>query len=254
MAFHDLLKHWRKYRRMSQLELALEANVSTRHISFLETGRSNPSREMVLQLGTTMNLPQAGLRAMLGAAGFQKPTTETPTQADEKTAIAQAISWTLEKHNPYPAVALDRHWVLNRLNTSAGNLLAMVDLHEGDSLIDALVHESRVQDAVENLEEVVSHTRLRLMAEINHYGDDPILQEAVTAIHNRFGRITDHPDYDHDIVVPLRFNLNGLRLNLFSTLAQFTSIWDVATSELRLELFYPADEDSRILLEQFANC
>lgn len=107
-SFGDLLKHWRKTRRMSQLDLALAADVSSRHISFLESGRSKPSRPMITRICETLQMPLSSRNVLLNAAGFTSHYQVRPLGDDAMKAIGSAIEWTIEHHAPYPAVVLDR--------------------------------------------------------------------------------------------------------------------------------------------------
>ena len=136
------LKTWRRRRGMSQLRLALEADVSARHIAFIETGRSNPTRAMVLRLSEALAVPRPERNTLLEAAGFSAAYTTRRLDADEMADIHAAIAWTLDRHDPYPAMALDRHWRLVRVNRAAARLLGAIGLSEGDSLLEVLLAAS----------------------------------------------------------------------------------------------------------------
>ena len=160
-AFGTLLKSWRNARRMSQLELGIAANVSARHISFLETGRARPSRPMVLILSETLNVPRARRNRLLTAAGFANAYVARSLDDRDMAPVRAALDWTLERHDPYPAIALDRHWTLVATNRCSAAMLAPMGLTVGDSLLDALIDGGPFADAIENREELARHLAIR---------------------------------------------------------------------------------------------
>ena len=177
-SFGLALKDWRRRRRVSQLALSGEANVSARHIAFLETGRARPSRGMVLQLSEALAIPRAERNALLQAAGFA-PAYKARDFADaDVAALRQAMDWTLSRHDPYPAMALDRHWKLVALNRAAAGLLAPLGLGEGESLLAAFASEHPLWTVIENASETARHLAARLRVESAHVGGDPVLDAA----------------------------------------------------------------------------
>src|SRR6185436_8509746 len=126
----ELLRHWREHRRLSQLELALQAEVSTRHLSFVETGRASPSRDMVLRLAEQLEVPLRERNALLLSAGFAPAYAETPVDAPPMTPVREALRQVLAGHEPYPAVVVDRHWDLVDANRSVGLFTDQVSLAE----------------------------------------------------------------------------------------------------------------------------
>ena len=250
--FPSLLRHWRQTRRFSQLDLALHANVSARHISFLETGRARPSREMIVQLGEALTIPLSARNQMLTAMGF------TPRYAartwDEATMapIRRAIDHMLDSHAPYPGIAIDRLWRLTRMNAPAQKMFGMLGLTEGSSMLDML-HNPMLWEMVENWPEVAHHSMLRLRTESAAQGGIPELDTAATflAAHANAG-----PDSDPVIgpAVPTIFKFGDQRLSMFGTIAQFGSPEDATLEELKIELFFPADAATEHALEaMFAN-
>ncbi|MFM2421726.1 MAG: hypothetical protein RL291_256 [Pseudomonadota bacterium] len=241
-AFGAELKKWRGVRHLSQLDLALASNVSARHIAFIETGRANPSRAMVLQLCTALDIPRRERNALLEKAGFASAYRARPLSDADLAPVRQAVAWTLERHEPFPAFAVDRHWVLVALNGPAARLLGTVGLGVGDSLLDAVAGGGALQSAIENYAEVASHMRTRLATEIRHLGGDPVLEAAIA----RFGSILpDTLKVEPTLMIPTVFRAAGQRLSLLSTIAQFGTVDDIAISELRIELLFPADEATR---------
>lgn len=136
--FSDHLRHWRRTRRFSQLDLSLEANVSARHISFLETGRARPSREMITQLGEALTIPLSARNQMFAAMGFASRYEARDWDEAEMVPIRRAIDRTLDRHAPYPGIAIDRLWRLTRMNTPAQKMFGMLGMAEGGSLLELL--------------------------------------------------------------------------------------------------------------------
>jgi transcriptional regulator with XRE-family HTH domain len=243
--FGDLLKDWRTQRRLSQLDLGLAANVSARHISFLETGRAKPSRSMVLQLSETMQMPRPARNTLLNAAGFTDAYHSRDLNAADMAPIRAAVTWTLHRHDPLPAIALDRHWTVVNANTSATNLLAAVGFATGDSLLEALTHASRLRDALANWPEVRRHFLARLRTENAQLGGDTVLDAAIAIL------AREDAEFDHNAqdvlsaVIPTRYRFGGAILSLFSTIAQFGTAEDIALADLKIELMFPADDVTR---------
>jgi transcriptional regulator with XRE-family HTH domain len=247
-AFGVALRAWRARRRMSQLALGLAADVSARHVSFLETGRARPSRAMVLRLCRELGVPLRERNHVLASAGFAPAHAERALSDEEMRPIRAAVDWTLERHVPFPAFALDRHWRLVALNAPAGRLFGPTGLAAGDGLAEALADNAALRGAIANLEEVLVHVVARLRTESARLGGDPVLAAAAA----RLDAGARHaPDPAGDVlppVVPTRYRFGGAVLSLFSTVVQFGSAEDVALAELRLELLFPADEVTRKLL------
>lgn len=243
--FGAALKEWRGQRRMSQLALGLTANVSARHISFLETGRSRPSRLMVGMLCESLDLPHGARNALLTAAGFAPAYQRRDFDAEDMASIRSAVEWTLTRHDPYPAFALDRHWRIVTYNRSAGFLLGAVGLDEGDSLLDALLDPQRLGVVLENWRDVARHVAVRLRTESAHFGGDPVLDEAIERFDAQLGERNDEAENPLPAIIPARYRAGDTVLSLFSTIAQFGTAEDVALAELRIELLFPADEPTR---------
>jgi transcriptional regulator with XRE-family HTH domain len=245
-AFGTLLKDWRSARRMSQLELGLAANVSARHISFVETGRSRPSRSMVIQLSETLQVPRPQRNVLLNAAGFAAAYRERELYADDMAHVRAAMEWTLKRHDPFPAIAIDRHWFVVSANKCAGMLLSGIGVKVGDSMLDAMTRPE-VKDAIENWPQVARYTIARLRTESAHLGGDSLLDAAA----DRLAGYAGPPPADTaplPAVVPAIYRANGLVLSLISTLAQFGSAEDITLADLRIELMFPADDITRDIL------
>ncbi len=245
-AFGSLLKDWRSARRMSQLELGLAANVSARHISFIETGRARPSRSMVLQLSETLEVPRPYRNTLLNAAGFAAAYQRRDLDADEMVHVRAAMEWTLERHDPFPAIAIDRRWLVVSANTCAGMLLSGIGVGVGDSMLEAMTRP-QVKDAIDNWPEVARHTITRLRTESAHLGGDPVLDEAADRLAGDVGPVPADAG-SLPAVVPTCYRANGMVLSLISTIAQFGSAEDIALADLKIELMFPADDMTRDIL------
>jgi len=243
-SFGTVLKSWRQTRRLSQLDLALQTGVSARHVSFLETGRSQPSRGMVLRLSDELNLPFSARNQMLMSAGLSPSYGDRDLDDDEMRPVQQALRWTLDRHAPYPGIALGRHWQLTHLNTPAERLLGVLGVGVGDNMIEALVSNPLARAALVNFDEVVLHLISRLHVEIAYFGQDAELERLVSLLEG-----TGVPETKgqgiRPALLPAIYRFGDLELSLFSTISQFGSAEDIALSELRIELMFPADETTR---------
>ena len=246
--YPDLLKEWRKCRRLSQLDLAVEANVSARHISFLETGRSRPSPDMIVHLAEVMNIPVEARNHMMRAVGFAPRYRATPLDDAAMAPIREAVDWTLERHAPYPGFALDRLWRIVKMNDPAARLFAPFQLSQGQSLLD-LITNPIMADVVENWPQVAHYTALRLRAESAAAGGIPELDAAIEHLAPHFKAETEmilSPS------IPTVYRLGDQRLSLFGTLAQFSTVADETLDDLKIELFFPADTESATLLKSLS--
>lgn len=253
-SFGAVLKEWRGQRRMSQLDLGLSSNVSARHISFLETGRAQPSRSMVLQLCETLEIPRTARNVLLNAAGYAPAYRRRDLAGTDMEHVRAAVDWTLERHTPYPAMALDRHWTIVKANGAGQLLLSGAGLSEGDSLLVALTDGERLAQAIENWTEVAQHMVVRLRTESAHLGGDPVLDEAANALSGVLSNIPHTPSAQPlPAIIPARYRANCQILSFFSTLAQFGTAEDIALAELKIEMMFPADEQTRQALVQMVD-
>ena len=252
-SFGETLKSWRSTRRRSQLDLALAAGVSARHISFLETGRARPSRAMVLSLCAELDVPRGARNLMLTAAGLAPAYEARALGAEEMAPMKAAVDWMLTRHAPYPAIALDRHWRLVALNPIAEIMFGAAGLQSGDSLLDAFLSNQALRVAILNLDEVEKLALARLRTELAHFGRDPLLEAAISELEQRVAKISDDAQdvYSLPAMMPTHYRVGGQDLSLFSTISQFGATEDIALADLRIELFFPADESTRVTLENF---
>ncbi|UWQ26404.1 helix-turn-helix transcriptional regulator [Leisingera aquaemixtae] len=250
--FGGVLKKWRQIRRLSQMELALSAGVSPRHLSFLETGRAQPSRGMVLRLSEELQVPAAARNQLLTAAGLAPAYVRRDLNDDELAPLRQAAARMLERHEPYPAMLMDRHWQLVDMNRAAALMLGSAGITRGSSLIEALLGNAALRAALDNLEEVERHSLARLRTELAHCGADPVLEQAIARLQRSAAEPGGADDGVLPAVIPARYRMGGQVLSFFSTITQFGGTGDLAMSDLRIEMLFPADEATRGRLEAMA--
>jgi len=250
-----LLSHWRKARRLSQEALAADAEISSRHLSFLETGRSRPGQQVALVLASALELPLRERNALLQSAGFAPAYEETSLEVPEAAQVRRAIEFLLEAHAPYPAVAVDSTWRLIKGNSSFCRLWPVLLEREslpGDNLLLALFDPEQARRYVTNLDEIgpIMVRRLARMALFDPRCD-ALLEEilALPGVPRAWSRPQVQPP---TLLVPLVVERDGLRLSLFSTLATLGSAGDVTTQELSIETFFPADAESEETLRTLA--
>ncbi|MEH0841575.1 helix-turn-helix domain-containing protein [Micromonospora sp. CPCC 205711] len=241
-----LLRQWRQRRRLSQLALAVEAEVSARHLSFVETGRSAPSREMVLRLAEHLDVPLRERNELLLAAGYAPVYPHATLDSPELGPVLDTVRLVLRAHEPYPAVALDRHWNLLAANAALPLLTAGVAAHLLQPPVNALrlsLHPQGLAPRIVNLAQWRAHLLARLRRQAALTGD-PVL----TALHEELratpggGPDTSGAPGPADVVVPLRLRHDGAELRLLSTVSTFGTPLDVTVEELSVESFFPADE------------
>lgn len=254
--FGTSLKEWRGRRRMSQMDLGLSANISARHISFLETGRSRPSQAMVMMLCDTLDMPVSARNAFLTSAGFAPVYKKRDLSGEDMVHIRAAVSWTLQNHDPYPAFALDRHWTVVKTNRAAALMLGGAGLSEGDSLLDALLDDEIMGQVIENHAEVLRAMQTRLRTENEHLGGDEVLDAAIEGTTQKLETLFDgkNSQFEGDVpaVIPAIYKMGDQRMSFFSTIAQFGSTEDIALSELKIEMLFPTDEGTKLMLEAMA--
>jgi transcriptional regulator with XRE-family HTH domain len=242
--FGDLLKQWRERRRLSQLELSVQAEVSTRHLSFVETGRSAPSRDMVLMLAEHLEVPLRERNRLLLAAGYAPVFGETPLDAPELAAVRDAVRQLLAAHEPYPAVVVDRGWNLVDANASLSLLTDLVApelLAPPANVLRVTLHPDGLCRHIANLPEWRTHLLTRLRRQVEITGDEDLA--ALLAELRAYPGAGAGPEQPAagEIVVPLRVRTPAGELAFLSTIAAFGTPLDVTVAELSIESFYPAD-------------
>lgn len=246
--FGSHLRSWRGTRHMSQLQLATEAEVSARHISFLESGRAGPSRAMILHLADILQIPPARRNDLLQAAGFAPQHHRSELEADHMQAVTSAMRMMLEKHNPYPAIIMDRLWRITDLNDTASKLFAAAGLAKGDSLLDWTINTKVASQVIENWAEVGYHTLTRLRSESRAQGGVAALDHAARHLANDPAIKAYTPAPNPSPVISTIYVAGPLRLPLISTYASFGGAEDLAISDLKIELMFPATPEAAQLL------
>jgi transcriptional regulator with XRE-family HTH domain len=249
MVFSAELKTWRRKRGFSQEQLGFEANVSSRHIAFMETGRAKPSRDMVVRLSEALHVPRSDRNHLLEAAGFAPLYRERKLDTAEMANIRSAIAWMLERHQPYPGFAIDKHWRLVMLNDVARRMLAPFRLDEGASLLESFLAPSGIRQIIENWPQVALYFAQRLRVEARELGGDPVLLKAAQDFAEAAGPVAA-TQASMPAVLDTQIRIGDQRLSFFSTIAQFGSAEDLALADLRIELLFPADDQTRLALAQ----
>ena len=238
-----MLREWRTRRRLSQLDLALEAEVSPRHLSFVETGRAQPSREMILKLADQLEIPLREQNALLLAGGFAPVFVERPLESPSLTQARDAVHRIVTAHEPYPAIAIDRYWKLVAFNQAISPLLEGVDpslLEPPVNVLRVSLHPGGLAPRIVNLPEWRAHLLHRLDRQIASSGDPVLIDDARGA-----GRLplccrTGATPID-ELIVPLVIRTSAGELRLFGTVTVFGTPLEITLSELAIESFFPAD-------------
>ncbi|ACD18920.1 helix-turn-helix domain-containing protein [Paraburkholderia phytofirmans] len=254
----DLLREWRQRRRMSQLLLAAEADISTRHLSFVESGRAVPSREMVMHLAERLDVPLRARNALLVAAGYAPLFRERPLSDPQLAAAREAVELVLKGHEPYPALAIDRHWTIIAANNALMPLLTGASPELLKPPVNALrlsLHPEGIAASIVNWHAWREHILARLQRQIDVSGDSTL-----SALRDELAAYPAPPDAEpagHDnagvnqIAVPLRLRTPIGVLSFFSTTTVFGTPVDVTLSELAIEAFFPADQQTAAALREF---
>jgi transcriptional regulator with XRE-family HTH domain len=246
----DLLRWWRTHRRLSQLDLACAADVSTRHLSCVETGRAHPSRGFLLHVAEHLDVPLRGRNDLLVAAGYAPVFGETDLADVAMAPVRQALELVLQHAEPFPALVVDRHWDLVLANEGAAVLLDGVAEHllVRPNVLRISLHPEGIAPRLLDLDVFSGHVLGRLRREAGLTGDPDLL-----ALHDELARYpgvtTTEPWTDHPgVVLPVRMRSGDRVLSFFTTAATFGTAADVTLAELTVEQFFPADEATRAAL------
>lgn len=243
-----LLRDWRKRRHLSQLDLAVEADISSRHLSFLETGRSVPSREMVLRLARQLDVPLRERNSLLMAAGYAPVFRERPLEDPTLQSARKVVDLLLAGHEPYPALAVDRHWTMIAANRTVTLLLTGVDrslLEPPVNVLRLTLHPGGFAPRIANLAQWRSHLLERLRRQIEVSGD-AVLEELLREL-SGYPFPSESPgnaaaDTDYlGVAVPFQLKTENGLLSFLSTTTVFGTPVDITLSELAMESFFPAD-------------
>lgn len=251
------LIRWRKHRNLSQLALANEANVSQRHISYIENGRSKPSREMLMRLCEAMFIPLRERNSLLALAGFSAAYQETGLDEPVMRPLLDALESMLQTHNPLPALAVDRFWNIVKQNSASNIFFArlfdteeikLINRQEGVVNLALLtMHPQGLRQYIKNWDEVYPLFVTRLSNEVNSSGDIEVRQKLASYLKISELATKDLVDLKTGLmpVVPLRLCVDGKELSLFSIISTVGTPQDITADELRVECFYPTDESTR---------
>ena len=248
-----LLRYWRQHRGLSQLDLALSADVSSRHVSFLETGRAQPSRDMLLRLSAALRIPLRDRNAMLNAAGFEDEYPEPDLESELTPAVKNALERMLSQHEPFPMVITDRYYTLRRANHAAlrllGQFVADPSALSGPPnpfrmMFDPQLARPFMLDWAQTAR--VSLSRLQLEA-LEHPGD-----EGMTELIRELLAYPDvpeswkHPDFSQpiDALLPFRMKRGDLQVGFITTITKFSAPGNVTLDELKIESYFPLDRET----------
>ena len=257
-AFGSRLKWWREQRGLSQLALSGTADISQRHLSFLESGRAEPSRDMVLRLCAVLDLPLRQQNALMLAAGFAPVWRESDLAAPELTQVNGALDHMLAQQEPYPAFVVDRRWNLLRANGGAGRLVTFLlgAAPAGPvNLADALIAPDVLRPFIANWEEVAVHFLRSVQADA--------VADATAETADLLTRLLAYPGVPplsrvapleaHAPVLSILYRKGDVRFSVFTTIATLGTPQDVTVQEIRIECFFPSDASSAALFRQWAS-
>ncbi|MEU5158743.1 helix-turn-helix transcriptional regulator [Streptomyces sp. NPDC020875] len=259
-----LLRDWRRRRRLSQLDLALRADSSARHLSCVETGRAMPSRGLLLRLCEAMDIPLRERNALLLSADYAPAYRESSLQDADMASVRAALNRLLTAHEPYPAVVVDRVWNVLAGNRSLSMLTDVVSptlMHPRPNVFRLILHPNGLAPRLVNLEEVRELTLAALRRQVVATGDPRLedLYEEISAYPRPEGTgdedwaaVPPRPWTPSPVEVPLRLRTPRGELALFSTMTTFGAPADVTLSELGVELFYPLDDSTERALRSGA--
>ncbi|MCY1229412.1 MmyB-like transcription regulator ligand binding domain protein [compost metagenome] len=257
MQFGEHLKEWRGHRRMSQLDLAVAAGISARHLSFLETGRSKPSEGMILRLASVLEVPARDQGTLFSAAGYRPRMATRPAAGLDAMppAVANAIRLILARHDPYPGLVLDHEYTLLVVNPALASLAVAADIpfQPGENFLDTFLGNDNVRKLVVNWEPAAADLVQRVRTEAWLQGPRSRLGKRLEKVASNpavVRAVENHPDTDRFPVLPIELDVGGLRLSFITTLQTFGSTQDALVEGVLIESFFPADEETKAFFER----
>jgi transcriptional regulator with XRE-family HTH domain len=258
---HDvgtLIREWRQRRRLSQLDLACEADISTRHLSYVENGRASPSREMLMHLAERLDVPLRERNQLLTAAGYAPIYRERPLADPALSAARQAVDLVLRGHEPYPALAVDRHWNMLAHNSAVPKLLAGVSAEMLKPPVNVLrlsLHPDGLAPRIVNYAQWREHLFMRLKHQIAVSGDAGLtdLLHELQALPAPPNVQPAPPAEISPVAIPIQFHTPLGVMSFISTITVFGTPVDITLSELALETFFPADARTAELLRRMGD-
>jgi transcriptional regulator with XRE-family HTH domain len=259
--FGTLLRDWRERRRLSQLHLAAEAQISQRHLSFVESGRSTPSRAMVLRLADQLSVPLRERNVLLVAAGYAPAYRERTPDDPGLAAAWAAVELILKGHEPHPALAVDRHWTLQLANDSARALMVGVEpalIEPPVNVLRLSLHPHGLAPRIRNLPEWRAHVLARIARDIEVSADTAliVLRDELRSYPAPIGRkapSTGAGAVPPGIVVPFELDTEAGLLRFISTTTVFGTAVDIGLAELAIESFFPADAETAAAMRKRAH-
>lgn len=246
-AFGQVIKHWRDIRRFSQLALSAESGMSSRHISFLETGRSRPSRGSVLTLARVLEMPKPAVNEALLAAGFAPEYKALAMEDADLAPAMSAIMTILENHTPMPAIVIDGAWNIVGGNAPAQHMMQFLPFNGSLCVVEALLNDHPDDPCFLNWPLIASWSLSRLQSEIVKVGPESPLQDIYRRLaDDRRVKDSDLSSFvENGPILTLQAKVDGQVLTLFTMLAEFSTAQDITLSERKIELFFPADDATK---------
>jgi transcriptional regulator with XRE-family HTH domain len=241
-----LLREWRERRRLSQLELSVQVDVSARHLSFIETGRSRPTAGMIMRLTDYLDVPLRERNTVLLAGGYAPAYPQHGLDAPQLARVSDALRMIVDGHAPYPAVVLNRWWEMVDANDAIGPLVegCAADLLEPPvNVLRLSLHPNGMAPRITNLGQWRAHLLEQLRHRLDRTGDEQLRSLRRELLGYPGGEVGPRP-VAHDVVLPMRLRHGDVELAMFSIVAQVGTAADVTVEELVIESFYPADEST----------
>ncbi len=242
------LRQWRKQARYSQLQLALELDISSKHISFIETGKAMPSREMILMLCAFLGVPKGEVNRLLHLAGYAPNYSELSASDESLQPVFEAIDHMMESHMPYPAFVVNQCWDFVSTNASAQRLLETLGFAESGNLIETLIEDDPLNSCILNWHDAVLGVLTRLRQESSFPGSPKRLQDLEQRLTDKWLQYKQgNPLHAVDqVVCATQIQVEEKALAFFSVIAQLGTVQDVTVSEYKVELLFPADEATKL--------
>ena len=242
--FGNILRKWRKLRRYSQLQLAVELAISSKHISFIETGRAMASREMIVNIGNFLSLPKLEINRALSTAGFSPVYNDLSYQHEDLKYVYRAIDTMLENHMPYPALVLNKYWDVVKTNDSAKNLMVILGFARHTNLIEAIIDDNPEQSKIINWQETALGVLARLRHEISLLGGPKIGgSKRLELLEQKLSLcLQENEGINFDVkqpVLSIKVTEYDTEISFFSIISQLSTVQDVTVSEFKVELMFP---------------
>ena len=264
--FASMMIKWRKLKKLSQLDLALESEVSQRHISFMESGRSKPSREMVLALAEVLGVPLRDRNLLLSAAGFAPVFKERALDNEEMSSVQHALEMSLAHHEPYPAIVADRNWNLVMKNEASVRMVSLmgepeevwkrVDPSGNKNVYRLTFHPQGMQPLIGNWNEMAKLLLFRLQREVTADPNNAFLSDLLEEVTDMsgldVGRTVADMSQPLAPILPMEMTTAGMTLKVFSMISSFGTALDITAEELKVETFFPADEFTKVFFKRLS--